>query len=206
MDMKKGFTLVEMLVVIGIIAILSGASVAGFSKMRASAERAKAQELCSQVKTALESIWADDGVWPKTIRDKSSAADSILDEEVAYVLAKRGKMSLTYDSQSTSRKTTGLDRFGILSPWGADAVRRKGGDVSLSTRVGKKTLKDHLLRFKVDLDGDGIVNGASVGGESIDIRATVAVWCAGKDGEMKPYRKGLKSDDVYSWLPGQEVK
>lgn len=45
--MKKGFTLVEMLVVIGIIVILLGASIGGFSKMTKSAERAKARELVS---------------------------------------------------------------------------------------------------------------------------------------------------------------
>ena len=199
--MKKAFTLIEMLVVIGIIAVLTGASIAGFSNMRKSADRARASELCSQVKTAFEAIWDADGVWPKTIRSKSSVADSIIDEDVAYVLASRGMMSLTYDS--SAKKTTGIDRFGILSPWGADAMKRTGSGASLSTRCGKATLRDHLLRFKVDLDGDGVIDGASVGGEAIDIRATVAVWCAGKDGVMKTYTQGLKSDDVYTWTPGQ---
>ena len=205
--MKKGFTLIEMLIVIGIIAVLTGASISGFSAMRKSAERARARELCLQIKTALEAIWSEDGIWPKTIRQKNSAADSILDEEVAYILASRGKMNLTYDTSpgSTSRKTTGADRFGVLSPWGYDVVKRRGSGASLTTKVGKGTVQDHLFRFKVDLDGDGVIDGASVGGESVNIRATAAVWCAGKDGVMKPYSKGLKSDDIYSWAPGQAV-
>ena len=202
--MKHGFTLIEMLVVIGIIAVLTGASIAGFASVRRAAERTRATELCHQVKTALESIWSEDGVWPKKIREKSNAADSMLDAEVAYVLASKGKMALTYDSDS--KKTTGIDRFGILSPWGADYVKRRGGSVSLSSKVaGGATIQDHLLRFKVDLDGDGIIDGAQVGGESVNIRATVAVWCAGKDGKMKAYKQGLKSDDIYSWTPGQAV-
>lgn len=201
--MKRAFTLIEMLVVIGIIVILVGASLAGFGAMRKSAERARARELCLQVKTALESIWDADGIWPKTIRQKSSAADSVLDEEVAYELARRGKMALTYDD--ASRKTTGVDRFGILSPWGMEAVKNRGSSASLSTSVGDATVKDHLLRFKVDLDGDGVIDGASVGGESVNIRATVAVWCAGKDGKMEGYHKGVKSDDIYTWAPGHTV-
>lgn len=201
--MKRAFTLIEMLVVIGIIVILVGASLSGFGAMRKSAERARARELCLQVKTALESIWDADGIWPKVIRQKSSAADSVLDEEVAYELAKRGTMALTYNDDS--QKTTGIDRFGILSPWGMEAVKNRGSSASLSTSVGDATVKDHLLRFKVDLDGDGVIDGASVGGESVNIRGTVAVWCAGKDGKMESYHKGVKSDDIYTWAPGQTV-
>ena len=44
------------------------------------------------------------------------------------------------------------------------------------------------------------VSGA---GETIRVRATAAVWCAGKDGRLENYRDGLKSDDVYSWTVGQ---
>ena len=51
--MKKGFTLIEMLVVIGIIAVLVGASIGGFSAMTRTAERAKCQELVSNVATVL---------------------------------------------------------------------------------------------------------------------------------------------------------
>ena len=50
---KSGCTLVEMLVVIGIIAVLVGASIGGFSAMTKTAEKAKCQELVSNVATAL---------------------------------------------------------------------------------------------------------------------------------------------------------
>lgn len=197
--MKRAFTLIEMLIVIGIIAVLTAASLAGFSSMRKSAERAKARELCLQVKTALEAIWNADGVWPKKLREKSSGADSKLDDEAAYVLASRGMLTLTH----SGGRVTGLDRFGIVTPWATEVIKRTGSSSSLSTPVGKATIQDHILRFKLDLDGDGIIDGANIGGESIDIRATAAVWCCGKDGKMETYKKGLKSDDIYTWTPGQ---
>ena len=53
---KSGFTLVEMLVVIGIIAILAAASMVGYSKVVKSARRAKNQELVSNAATALAQI------------------------------------------------------------------------------------------------------------------------------------------------------
>lgn len=202
--MKRGFTLIEMLVVIGIIVVLIGSSVAGLSHVRKSAENARARELVSQVKTALEAIYDADGVWPKTIREKSAASDSILDEHVAYVLGTRHMYTVTYSD--SSKTSTGADRFGILSPWGADVVKRRGQSASLSTAVESGgTIRDHLLRFKVDYDGDGIIEGAVVGGETLNIRAHAAVWCAGKKGRMESYRKGLKDGGIYSWAPGQTV-
>ena len=59
------------------------------------------------------------------------------------------------------------------------------------------------MRYAIDLNGDGVIPGVQVGGETIDIRATAAVWCCGKDGKMESYSAGLKKDDVYSWTIGQ---
>lgn len=207
--MKKAFTLIEMLVVIGIIVILMGASLAGFSRMRASAEKARAQELVSQTATALAAIFTADGVWPQVIREHSEG-DGLIDNKVAYQIAKRGMMSITYDS--SKKESTGLDRFGIVSPWAVEALKKAGKNATDSLVVGtdgdgrKRTVKDHTLRYKVDLDGDGIIERVAVsgaGGASVDVRATVVVWCAGKDGKLEDYRDGLKRDDVYSWTYGQ---
>lgn len=206
--MKKAFTLIEMLVVIGIIVVLMGASLAGFSKMRASAEKAKAQELVSQAATSLSAIFTADGVWPQVIREHSEG-DGLIDKKVAYQIAKRGMMSITYDA--SRKEATGLDRWGVVSPWATEALKKadKGATDSLVVGTDKtgrrRTVKDHTLRFKVDLDGDGVIDGVSVSGagETIRVRATAAVWCAGKDGRLENYRDGLKSDDVYSWTVGQ---
>lgn len=199
--MKKGFTLVEMLVVIGIIAALIAASLVGYSSMLASAERTKAQELVSNVATALTAIFDADGIWPKSLRTNGGTGGP-LDENAAYVLGSRGYLSLTRDD--SNKKLAGVDRFGIVTPWATAVIKNRGSSASLSTIVsGDKTIKDHQLQYAIDLDGDGIINDVSVGGESISVRATAIVWCAGKDGKMEAYSKGLKSDDVYSWNVGQ---
>ena len=63
---------------------------------------------------------------------------------------------------------------------------------------------------------DGKIEGASVGGQSVDVRATAIVWCCGKAGVIDPYpyangsggkgattASGGKTDNVYSWTPAQ---
>ena len=53
---KSGFTLVEMLVVIGIIAVLSAAGMVGYSRIIKSARKAKTVELVANAATALAHI------------------------------------------------------------------------------------------------------------------------------------------------------
>lgn len=209
--MKKGFTLIEMLVVIGIIAVLVGASVGGFSAMTRTAEKAKCQELVSNVATALTAMFQQEGVWPKRLA-RNGASDGQLDADAAYAFVAGETKYLSLSS--AGGKLSGVDRFGVVSPWAASLIRRKGNSASLSDVVstgpnGTMTIQDHVLHYALDLDGDGIIMGASVGNQVIDVRATAIVWCGGKDGFVSPYpfvsggdRRG-KNDDVYSWTPGQ---
>ena len=202
---NRGFTLIEMLVVIGIIAILVGTSIAGFSGISKSAEKAKCQELVANAATALTALFQEEGCWPKKLAAEGKT-DGRLDEKVCVALAKSRYFSLSYDAQTM--KLTGHDRFGILTPWGATAVKRIGVKADLSTKVNSlSTVEDHVLYYALDLDGDGVIKGANVGGESVDVRATAIVWSIGKSGGNKgkpwPYKTGLKKDDIYSWTPAQ---
>ncbi|MBQ0031886.1 MAG: hypothetical protein KBT68_03690 [bacterium] len=197
---------------IGIIAVLVGASVAGYSKMTKSAEKAKCQELVSNVATALTAMFQQEGVWPKRLATQGKT-DGKLDAQTAYALVagETAYFSLTRNGNQLA----GNDRFGIVTPWAAAAIKRAGASASLGTAVGSATVDDHILHYALDLDGDGKILGANVGGRSVDIRATAAVWCCGKDGVLSPYPyaggggkgantvAGQRSDDVYSWTPGQ---
>lgn len=200
---RKGFTLVEMLIVIGIIAVLAASSIAAFSKMTASAERAKVQELVSNTATALSALFQQEGSWPRRLA-ANGASDGKLDADAAFPLAKGGYLSLTMNKEKSA--LGGLDRLGIVDPWAAAVVKRKGSSASASDVVSAPyTVDDHILHYALDLDDDGIVT-ASVGGETVNVRASAIVWCAGKDGKMEAYSKGLRQDDIYSWTPGMARK
>lgn len=216
MKMKRGFTLIEMLVVIAIISILIAATVGGYSRMTRTADRANAQELVNNVATALTALYQAEGNWPKRLAT-NGGTDGELNENASIPLAKGKYVSLTTTGSGKNIRLAGADRFGIITPWAMAVVKRRGTSATLSDPVGTMTVKDHLLHYALDLDGDGIIKGASVGGVSVDIRATAAVWCGGKDGVIDPYpyaagggakgnnskKAGGPSDDVYSWAPGQ---
>lgn len=204
MTTKRGFTLIEMLVVIGIIGILLAVCTGAFTKMTNTAERTRCQELVSNVATAMTNCFNDKGSWPKAILANNGAKDGELDEKAAIPLVRDGYFSMSWNKDKRNPKLTGLDRLGIVTPWAAAVVKRRGESASLGDRVPSGgTVRDHLLRYAVDVDGDGIIEGATIGGESVDVRATVVVWCCGKDGKVEAYSKGLKRDDVYSFAHGQ---
>lgn len=208
--MRRGFTLVEMLVVIGIIAVLIGASVAGYSKMTKSADKAKAQELVRDTATALTALFQTEGNWPKRLATAASGGDGLLDENAALPLARGKYLSLSTDkpdSPKNATKLVGADRFGVVTPWAAAVIKRKGSSASASDSVsGAVTVRNHTLHYALDLTGQGVIE-AKVGGETVKIRATAAVWSIGKsggdNGQPWPYSTGRRKDDVYSWSYGQ---
>ena len=203
--MKKGFTLIEMLVVVAIIGILVSVSLVAFGPATGAAEKARCQELVSNTATALTALFNDKGRWPKALLADNGAKEGKLDENAAYPLAKGGYMTLSSENNHLS----GYDKFGVVSPWAMKVLKAKGTSATRSTRVsGGGTIDDHVLRYALDTDGDGIIEGATVGGQSINVRATAIVWCCGKDGKIEAYSEGIRRDDVYSWHKGQteEVK
>ena len=203
---SRAFTLVEMLVVVGIIAVLVSATIGTYSAVRNSAEKARTQELVANTATALVALFNDNGVWPRQLRE--GVTKQRLDETAAYALVSGSKyMSLTSDGKS---KTSGLDKFGVVTPAAAAIIKRQGNSVSLSSKLGNgTTIEDNILYYAIDLDGDGIIT-TKVGGDAISVRATAIVWCIGKSGGNKgkpwPYKTGIRKDDVYSWSYGQTLQ
>ena len=204
--MKRGFTLVEMLIVIGIIAILTGAAMTGFRGAVEKAQAAKCQELVHNVSTALVKVFQDNGSWPSRIISAGQGSGEMT-AEIGGELARRKALSLNYrlvENEETGEKVyklVGLDQSGVVSPWAAEVIKRKAanGNVSLNEPVpGGGTIRDHVLRFSVDDDEDGLVKVSYEGGKSVTVRASAAVWCCGRDGKF-----GTR-DDIKSWAKGQE--
>ena len=61
---KKGFTLIELLIVVAIIGILAAIAIPQFSAYRAKAYNSAAQSDLRNLKTQMESVYADQQQYP----------------------------------------------------------------------------------------------------------------------------------------------
>jgi prepilin-type N-terminal cleavage/methylation domain-containing protein len=207
MKRRDGFSLIEMLVVIAIIAILSGALMVGFGRITKSAQRAKAQETVSNAATALGIIQQKLKAWPKVmIQHQGGDTEGMgMTKEVARIFAKHNLMGVTYKKNGGVYEPVGADRFGIVDPWAVAVLKRNKNATDTAAVPSGGTVKSHIIYYALDLNMDGFTE-ASVNGTQVKVRAPAIAWCAGADGVLADYRKLGRTDDVYSWRKDQEEK
>ena len=63
--LQKGFTLIELMIVVAIIGILAAVAIPAYQDYTARAQVAEAVELLSGGKTPMAEFYADKGIWPK---------------------------------------------------------------------------------------------------------------------------------------------
>lgn len=208
--MRRGFTLLELLMVISIIAILTAAGMGGYLGVIRAAQRSRGTELVHNFQVALEMALQKLDSWPPVIV-RASQGDGQATCDVGVCLGrpvdKGGLGVFSFGScvpkgDETVYAVDDVEKFGVLSPWGTDVARRRIGtklsdDTVLPTGG---TIADHRLRFAVDDDYDGITEVRYTGGAAVSVRANACVWSCGYDGKF-----GTK-DDIKSWAKGQEIR
>lgn len=175
----NGFTLVEMLVVIGIIGLLLAALTGSFTFVQKIAWKSQEVKQVNEAATALSLYLQQERGWGP-LKDKEE-----FDAKVLLTLKNKHLL----DSQIASEADTkGPDRYGLLDIWGQRKI--KGNPDIQEAAVAK-----HRLQFVLDDDYDGFVKSPS----GKKIRASAIVWSRGPDGEDDSTSGHYPNDDILSW-------
>ena len=79
---KSGFTIVEMLVVVAIIAILAGAITMGVNGMFYKSRVGRAKSMRAMLQSGLETFYARTGEWPSPIKDIAEKIKGLTKQDI----------------------------------------------------------------------------------------------------------------------------
>lgn len=202
---RGGFTLVEMLVVIGIIGILSVSLLGSFGYLKTTAWQSRAQAQVSQVAAALSVYLQNERAWPDALLNKTefdADACAILQKTKTVDLSTWTKLPTEGAAGSGTLNDNSPDRFGLLDPWGRAIMRKY-------PQAMESQVKDHRLQYRLDKDFDGYVDASEGSPKGVKVRASVLVWSRGPDGFDDADGKNPKAkrrypyDDRLSWSYAQ---
>ncbi len=109
---EKGFTLVELLIVVIILAVLSGIAVPSYMALRNRARESAAENEMRNITTAIEMYIADNETTPSDLGDLSDYMQNVPNTDPwggAYVLAGPGGGGYTLTSGGVDGDTTSTD-------------------------------------------------------------------------------------------------
>lgn len=147
---QKGFTLVELLVAIGIIGILSSIAVVSVSNVRAKARDAKRIGDVKQVQTALESYFNDRNAYPATAQAELGGANA------AVFCGHKGiANAAVYDFQAAPANKAPCDEVTYLNPVPKNPT--PGGKSYAYAAVGGDS---YTIKFTLESGSGTLTSGA----------------------------------------------
>lgn len=186
--MRRGFTIIEMLVVIGVIAILAGMVMVVASGAIGSSRKSRTEAMRVILEQGIATFYAQEGKWPKKIEDKIDSvdkdsytftddeADKIFQEVVGKAWGKSGKKSMLLDA-------TGL--------YVCDSADCGNG--------GKGCYDNHDDKRRSDYcGGQGCRSGASFDSSSLPISQMAFGYQGDKEGKFRRFHivYNAKTDKV----------
>lgn len=198
---RRGFTLVELLVVIGVIAILVGIAIPALSGVRRNAQRANTKNLITELGLAIENYQLDFGDYPPSTAKRAGLNSNGKNDGIETLVrclttqAKSGPY-FEFDDERlensdvdalprgnpTNSSITVLELFEVVDDWGNPLVYWHNADYDKPAKCMK-------------IDGELIEASAGKAGKTGQFAdlTKFQLWSAGPDGEPGT------EDDVTSW-------
>lgn len=105
--LQKGFTLIELMIVVAIIGILAAIAIPAYQDYTARAQMSEAVELMAGGKTPLAEWYADKGVWPSAA---ASVMSTLSGKYVSSVAITAGNSSTGRLELTATMKTAGVNK------------------------------------------------------------------------------------------------
>jgi len=125
--LQKGFTLIELMIVVAIIGILAAIAIPAYQDYTIRSQVSEGMSLAASVKTAVAEQFANDGTWPTTLTDLGivDAAGAETPPFGKYVssvdMAGPGTILITYSSTAPYQANSAIDGQTVaLQPYLSD--------------------------------------------------------------------------------------
>jgi len=131
---RKGFTLIELIIVIAVISILIGIALPRFKGMQESAQVAQAKGELRTIQTAMESFRTHTGAYPAALTDLEGATPDIIGPDLPtdpfgtdYTMATDGQDPVEYyvlysDGPGTNAGAASVTAAGVVSQSAGDPI------------------------------------------------------------------------------------
>ncbi len=194
----KGFTLVELLVVIVIIVTLVAITVPVVNNVQSKAINLKAKNVCTSLVTAVDAYYNAYNILPANSRSAPSEDDEVeTTEPIMSILA-------GFNDDNMNKKTqvffTGDEAKGASKNSARDGLWQDANGAELFSPWKTKKGKQRGYTLFLDYGYNGKLDDPFRPGRVIARR--VVAWSAGKDGEWNRSnpKGGVNQDNVYSWF------
>jgi prepilin-type N-terminal cleavage/methylation domain-containing protein len=165
---KAGFTLVELLVVMGIIAILAAVTLSVAGTVINSAKRAKAQNTATQIQTAVLNYYTEYSVYPAPastttdyeINDADTATGAGTAKWGPLIECLSGMIKPCNGTTSTETVFTNTRSIAFLTLKGSDVTGASATDPDAPINpITPNTTTNPYFNIAIDTDYDGILGG-----------------------------------------------
>ncbi|MEF3083834.1 pilin [Luteimonas sp. SMYT11W] len=129
--LQKGFTLIELMIVVAIIAILAAIALPAYQDYVARSQVSEGLSLSAGPKTAIAEYYANYGAWPADPTAAGVAAGaSISGKYVTSATVSSGLINVVYNQTATSTKIKNAGTGLVLSPID------RGGSIAWTCKTG----------------------------------------------------------------------